>query len=177
MGYTHYWYRPPTLEQAPFARFVRDVATLIRHLPATALDEYHGGVAPLVIRGPMGDSVPQLTSELVALNGDAATDCDHETFYVERVMKPDAWNTGDAQERYFACCKTAAKPYDLLVCAALLAFRHHFPQARVASDGGGFEWAAGVALYQSVFSQRALPGDGPWNNAPDDDDNFGWAAR
>ena len=58
-----------------------------------------------------------LTDDLVFFNGG------HETFVVARVA------------RDFKFCKTARKPYDLVVTACLLRLQEHFPEIDVSSDG------------------------------------------
>ncbi len=49
---------------------------------------------------------------------------------------------GSKDKRYqFECCKTAYRPYDVLVTALLIAAKHHFGTAiRVSSDGESKDW-------------------------------------
>lgn len=49
--------------------------------------------------------------EALCFNGNAADDMNHETFIVQREIPV---------EDYWDCCKTAYKPYDVFVVAALL---------------------------------------------------------
>ena len=47
----------------------------------------------------------------------------------------------------FSFCKTAFKPYDVTVCAALIAFKHRLgPDATVSSDGNDPDWEDGRML-------------------------------
>jgi hypothetical protein len=55
--------------------------------------------------------------------------------------------------------KTNEKPYDELVVAVLVSFKHHFPAAALSSDGGERDWARGIALYQRATGHQA-PGFG-----------------
>ena len=55
--------------------------------------------------------------------------------------------------------KTNEKPYDELVVAVLVSFKHHFPAAALSSDGGERDWARGIALYQRATGRQA-PGFG-----------------
>lgn len=156
MGYTHYFRRPRELPPEGFRRFVRDVGMLLQNLPpqtGTAGGAYNG--QPLRVRGPWGEGEPVLTDEEVAFNGDAAGDLDHETFAVERVYRPEPWETPDLLGRFFSFCKTARKPYDLAVTASLLLLQAHFgPSVAVSSDGGPVEWAPARELVTRVFGPQ-----------------------
>lgn len=49
----------------------------------------------------------------------------------------------------FGFCKTAARPYDVVV-VAVLALAAHYGLAEVSSDGEPADWQAGVALARSA---------------------------
>lgn len=64
----------------------------------------------------------------------------HETFLLE--LKP----------KNFEFCKTARKPYDLLVCATLLLAEHHAPGVlEISSDGDREEWSFPLAWARGVL--------------------------
>lgn len=77
--------------------------------------------------------------------------CSYETCRIERV---NTGNDGDGVGRssyevgrIFGFCKTAYRPYDLVVTAVLLLYRHHFPQeVTLSSDGGREHWLEGQHL-------------------------------
>jgi hypothetical protein len=52
-------------------------------------------------------------------------------------------------------CKTAGKPYDVAVVAALIQFSKHFPDAQIHSD-----WQEGLELCQHLFGDDVghIPG-------------------
>lgn len=55
----------------------------------------------------------------------------HETFVLEQK------GSGDD----LAFCKTGRKPYDLLVCACLLVYKHYSPTTiKLSSDGNAEDW-------------------------------------
>jgi hypothetical protein len=60
---------------------------------------------------------------------------------------------------YWDYVKTNEKPYDELVVAVLVSFKHHFPAAALSSDGGEGDWARGIALYERATGRQA-PGFG-----------------
>lgn len=79
-------------------------------------------------------------------------DCSHETFWFPRAMELQEWEEPDKDDRYFQFCKTAYKPYDVLVTAALIIAKHRFGDAiQVSSDGEQKDWFDGQMLCQSVL--------------------------
>jgi hypothetical protein len=126
LGYTHYWeWTHPIADQERFSSWSREVAFLLQHLPAYG----YNGRDPLVIRSFKGDGEPRCSDEEVSFNGDytMGQDLGHEGF---RITFADL-----KEENHFNCCKTAGKPYDLLVTAALIRFAYYFPDAIITSDG------------------------------------------
>jgi len=78
-------------------------------------------------------------------------DCSHETFYLPRAIRPEelgpVLGEPDKFGRYFDFCKTAYKPYDLAVTAALVIAKHHLGDAiLVSSDGEARHWLDAVLL-------------------------------
>jgi len=64
---------------------------------------------------------PVCTEELIRFNG--IDEDGHETFYFS------------AGKEDFAFCKTARKPYDVVVCECLLVLNHFIPALEINSDG------------------------------------------
>jgi hypothetical protein len=64
--------------------------------------------------------------------------CNYETFKVFRACnKSDKVRNG----RYFDCCKTGFRPYDLAVQCVLLIAKHHLrDRIQVWSDGSDYHW-------------------------------------
>ena len=94
---------------------------------------------------PMGDangnpgSQPQLGPELIRLNGIQPQHC--ETFLYPA---PSGWEY----------CKTGYQPYDVIVCATLMAMKHHLQEnVAISSDGNldGPEWQAAYRLYRRAL--------------------------
>lgn len=135
MGYTHYWtqQRPPTPEE--WAKFITDCAALFAATSVPIAEEWDApGLPPLAL------------PELVRFNG-LGEDGGHETFYL-----------GPA-EPGFTFCKTAHKPYDTVVCAALIALERAAPGAySISSDGEPGEWKQGLDFARQVLgADCALP--------------------
>lgn len=111
MGYTHYWIAKESTKK-DFLKFSAACKKLHDSLPEKT--DTAGGYSsdePLEIRGGLGEGNPEFTPEMVWFNGNKERDLDHETFLIQRTQDDDLWNF----------CKTARKPYDLLVVACLLA--------------------------------------------------------
>ncbi|MCC6574406.1 MAG: hypothetical protein IT462_11505 [Planctomycetes bacterium] len=144
MGYTHYWKRPKRLDIKRFKAFASDV----RRLMASAPKE-------IEIAGWSSEGEPTFSADTLAFNGKGEQG--YETFRVDRIIK----DIKPFRGKYMEFCKTAQRPYDLLVCAVLIALKHHFPEVDVTSDGGASDWSAGLGLYEDVFGET--PNDGPWD--------------
>lgn len=79
-------------------------------------------------------------------------DCSHESFWFPRTMGADECGRPDGDGRHFQFCKTAYKPYDVMVTAALIAAKHRFGGAvMVESDGEDKDWFDAQMLCQQVL--------------------------
>jgi hypothetical protein len=91
----------------------------------------------------------------VAFNG--KDDLAHESFFVERTM-PDSevkmiGGTGKVGGKVFQFTKTARKPYDMMVCLALISMKRWFKDdVEVSSDGDKDDWQPALELYRKVTS-------------------------
>ena len=88
-------------------------------------------------------------SETIAFNG--VGDLGHESFVLERVVKPEKTSRYKKGELIFGFCKTARKPYDTLTCLVLISFKRWFMgKVRVSSDGNEEDWAPALELYHEL---------------------------
>jgi hypothetical protein len=130
MGYTHYWYRPKTLNN--FDHFQKDVKTLFLEIPKDIKIDWAGN------------------SSVVNFNGHG--DLSHETFYVpETIVAPPQ------DELFFDFCKTANKPYDLLVVASLIVLKYYCPECKISSDGDAEDWEEGLTFCRDVLKYGENP--------------------
>ena len=133
MGFTHYWERSPVLPVAAFNLFLKDAKLLASKLPEHT--DTAGGYSkdlPLELAGFDGNGKPKFTKELVGFNG-KGEELSHETFLIQRTFGAESWEN-PRNGKYCAFCKTARKPYDLMVVACLFAAQHRF--------GTDFEWSS-----------------------------------
>jgi hypothetical protein len=126
MGYTHYWKFKQQPSAQKFAEFVEGV----KHITATA-DE--AGIA-------LSEEVYKPSH--VSFNGVGAEA--HETFYIELPVDDERYDYG--------FCKTAEKPYDMVVTASLILAKKIFGEdIEIKSDGNWDDWQSGQLLYESVY--------------------------
>lgn len=180
MGYTHYWYRKePELDRELFRQFSEDCAKVCR-LSEIPLASFNGSGFPeftpdaVSFNGvencghderDLGITWPSPTAKGVSPNGEASGkwfavamleqrtcggDCSHESFVIPRIQTQAEW--AKTEREIFSFCKTAYKPYDILVTACLIIYQHYFgDQVRVSSDGASRDWEDARQLCQSVL--------------------------
>ncbi len=130
MGYTHYWDFFEVDEKA-YKKALTDIRNIVR-------------ASPVPLGNGAGDTgtKPKLTGPSIELNG--IGDEGHETFYIPAIPR----NGGDS-------CKTAAKPYDLIVIAGLSRLAE-VPGITVSSDGIRADWLDGCNFASEILG-RAVP--------------------
>ena len=154
MGYTHYWtYNPNAIQDTEELRkkFLNAVILIKKAYKEIKKNKkfIHQGQAggyyddqPCIIRGGLGKGLPMINESQVWFNGDEKTGMDNETFDIK--WYPD--RTKDF-------CKTARKPYDILVCFSLLAFKTAFDDPNVfkfSSDGDNSDWEEAKKLFMDI---------------------------
>lgn len=149
MGYTHYYTQNRDLTADEWRILTAVFHHMLKHLPAhtTSAGGYYQA-QPLIIRGGYGDGQPEVNGRYLCFNGDDATGMAHEAFYLAR------------QGHGFHFCKTGRKPYDLLVCALLLAVAEIAPGAfDITSDGDmtGDDWQPARAFIISLPDPALSP--------------------
>lgn len=130
MGYTHYWKFNPTEKSAKqFENVIKDAQIILANK------------GDIVICGGDGTGEPEITNEYIWLNGDRKNELDHETFYFSL-----------NEQTGFEFCKTARKPYDLIVGAMLLSLAHRITGFSFSSDGSykDDEWIPIFDFYEKI---------------------------
>lgn len=136
MGYTHYWKGKKSFTDAQFKAITRDFVKLYGALPRST-DTAGGYYAdqPLMVERNIAKDEIRFDG-----TGPADSDLGHETFLLSQ--QPDA----------FEFCKTARKPYDLLVCATLIVCQKHAPDVlEITSDGDPEDWVPAQKFVRQVF--------------------------
>jgi len=121
MGYTHYWKVSKDIPETTWKLIARD-ARKVMHESSSILSSE---------RGEKVVNASKIHFEGIGENA-------HETFLLLRTQVD------------FDFCKTAQKPYDVVVCAVLaIAFEHAPDYIKPSSDGKCEDWQAGVDLCAS----------------------------
>jgi hypothetical protein len=139
MGYTHYWTfnkgkRGTAAEtEAAYQQAMLDCAKIVRHYY-----EREGGIS--------GYTAHTKPGTYGGLNFNGKSEDGHETF----IMR-EHYNQNDRS----SFCKTARKPYDILVTACLAVLAYRLGDAiSVYSDGDDSDWHDGVNLAQTVLRRK-----------------------
>jgi hypothetical protein len=140
MGYTHYWQFAKNLDKKDLAKFEKasraiSKACHVYNRECMSSERLSGYTAHTKVGQYNG----------ILING--KKDRGHEDFAVPE--KPA--NSG-------GFCKTARKPYDRAVVAALIIFQHYLgDKFSVESDGDRSEWLEGLLLARRVVPSANLP--------------------
>lgn len=140
MGYTHY-FKGKKSNPTKFKMFSGTCRKLYYSLPekTNTAGGYHAD-DNLEIAGSNGEGKPQFTDEFVVFNG--KDELAHETFFI------DINGTNDF-------CKTARKPYDLLVVACLIAawqiLDYKFSSDAFNQDGTCDDLQPAIDFYNQVI--------------------------
>jgi hypothetical protein len=132
MGYTHYFpqNKVPTAEQWQALTAAFDVLYANTSVPIQWESD--------------DDSAPESGPDCICFNGVGGDG--HETFILERD------NTS------FNFCKTAHKPYDLVVCATLILADYYCPGCYViSSDGDAADWMVALQHVRINLEDVELP--------------------
>lgn len=147
MGYTHYAYLNRAGPQAAWAEAVMAARAIIKAAPV-----------PLADGDGQPGTEPKYGDEGIYTNGVGVDG--HETLFVPTVLSKVAAQPSlvPVEDRYFMFCKTARKPYDVVVTAvyATLAAIAGPDCIVVESDGRRGDWAAGCKLASDVLG-REIP--------------------
>lgn len=173
MGYTHTVYRnnekdhEKDHDQETWNKFVADCKLLYKNMPEFSSSA--GGFykdSPLLLNGCFKYKNATFNKNEVCFNGSGTTkreksgkhwvdvlcdtpehnDLGHETFSIYRKCKGDD-----------GFCKTARKPYDLMVTACLLLYKYYFPTVTISTDGTEDDWSEAYKFIATIFGKgRAL---------------------
>lgn len=140
MGYTHYWRLNREGNQEAYSAALVDIAEIVRHAPVPL------GGGDCDVAEPV-----ELSDEAICFNGVGPDG--HEPFVLmnrlagtEQACLAPGWA--------FVFCKTAEKPYDVVVTAALCRLAEVGTNTvRVSSDSVARDWAAGRALASAILDR------------------------
>jgi len=153
MGYTHYFSHKKDITQDAWEKITRDFELLLSALPEHS-ESAGGGCRdePLKIASWQKEApIIDWDDETIAFNG-APEEMSHETMYLGRSKQTTALELElSEKDKIFIFCKTARKPYDLLVCGLLILVNHYAPNAyEIDSDGDAGDWTPALRWVQKI---------------------------
>ncbi len=132
MGYTHYWYQMRDATPDQWVAICEAAQKIVAKSAVPVSREYDEK-----------NEQPFFGIDKIRLNG--VGDDGHETFLFTRKKGRPLVTVDDGST--FAFCKTAHKPYDIVVCAILVVAHHYAPDVwRIESDGDPDAWMPGLRL-------------------------------
>jgi len=131
MGYTHYWKIEKSTSTKNWNKFSETCKKLHDNLPKEI---------EIVNGAGQAGTKPVFNDSEVRFNG--VNELGHETFAIYK-----------NELRDFDFCKTAQKPYDLLVCACLIA-AHKYLKLDISSDGNVNDWMPAFKYYEGVMGLK-----------------------
>ncbi len=148
MGYTLYWYRDKSIDQAKFNNILQDFEKIRQELDRNQI----------LLAGPNGDGPPMINDHGISFNGpcEAQGCCEAFTFLPELIFtyrEPRKRNG-----KYFQYVKTDGLPYGLVAATCLIiATRYLKNQITISSDkplstwDKPREWSQRILGYGSDF--------------------------
>lgn len=145
MGYTHYFssravsernFKKLTSDMKKVEKFIKTneiVAEISEdNLPSVVVELYDG----------FGENKGvQYGKDYFTFNGSEENDLGHENLVIQL--------GGDG-----GFCKTARKPYDIVVCLMLISLKYHMKSSVIRSDGKPNEWSQAFTLWGQIFNKR-----------------------
>jgi len=131
MGYTHYWRQYDGFNSDKWDALVQHSLYLQAAVyPSTKLADV------------------EMSDFQISFNG--VSPQNHETFILDRAMQPPNLRLPE-KDHFFNFCKTAQKPYDLMVMCVLLVANALEPDViTYATDGAESDWQPAVDLVNKV---------------------------
>lgn len=139
MGFTHYWEKDSDVDEKAYAAALKDIAAIVK------------SQAKILAGGTGEENTKPKTSGGIVFNGIEGDS--HETFMLPKTAK----------EFHRDFCKTAQKPYDIVVVASLARLAE-VDGISIGSDGDAEDWTDGVNLASKVLGRRIK---NPFQTKPD----------
>jgi hypothetical protein len=136
MGYTHYWTQNKSFSSDEWLSLKQRVGKIINWAKENGIK---------IVSEFIQNELPIIDDDSIQFNG--YQDEGHETFCIKREF---------SKRRASNFCKTAGKPYDLIVCLTLIAIGDLNPDIlKVTSDGEwGEDWHEAECTYQEIFGKK-----------------------
>jgi hypothetical protein len=141
---------PKVMDAAKFKTLSEELKTIAGLLPQDVKIAEWSKKSP-VLCGWNGTGNPEFLENEIAFNGDKTDDMDHESFVIQR---DNSKEREDEKGLIFEFCKSARKPYDLMVKISMLRLKHHFPKTEISCDGDASDWKQARTIYKKAFGEN-----------------------
>ena len=164
MGYTHYWKFNLDYEinSEKWKEIVDDFNKILDVEINIGNNNIYAGTGGMTslrkILEPYSNQKLEITDEEIRFNGREEGDRGHETFSLQRKSdkRLEDYASRLARKYIFDFCKTARKPYDIVVCCLLVILKHRLGNMiEISSDGK--DWTNDEGKYYEI--------DGAWSDA------------
>ena len=144
MGYSHYYkfrtnYKISSLKWKEIVDDFNKILDVEIDIDVNDIYAGTGGMTSLRnILEPYSDQKLEITDKEIRFNGREEGDCGHETFSLQRKSdkRLEDYATRLDRKYIFDFCKTARKPYDIVVCCLLVILKHRLGNMiEIGSDG------------------------------------------
>ena len=152
MGYTHYWtFKALDKIQGRQIEIESKYQLAVRQCQRV-VKAYNKAIKEIDPKHPdrlSGYSAHTKMNDYLGLEFNGTADEAHETFSLR-----DHWSKNEA----FNFCKTASKPYDIVVVACLIVLQHYLGDEllEVGSDGDASDWEEGLQLAKITLNIKDL---------------------
>jgi hypothetical protein len=142
MGFTQYWYREKTIDQAVYKKIVADFKKIREEL-------FHRGV---MLAGQDGDGIPIITDSKINFNGSAKLQGSGEPFKFYREIQFDNGRPRKTEQTVLQFTKTEGFPYNLAVMVFLVIAKYYLVgRITIQSDGSQEDWDSARELCQKML--------------------------
>lgn len=159
MGYTHY-FEMSEVSQKKWNEFIKDVKYLYKRLPrhSKSSGAYHEN-DPLIIGGGWDNRKPIFNENQILFNGYATPNKDRKGDkngkFPDDELSNETFHLINNDEDKF--CKTARKPYDMLVQCVLILAKYHFKnKITITSDGNFKDWEYSIDFVEKMFPKISM---------------------
>lgn len=148
MGYTHYWRINPIKGKAEKQEKAYQNAIKKCQKIVSEYNKAVKSIDPKDERRLSGYSAHTKVGQYGGLNFNGVGNLSHEDFSFREHFRENS---------DFDFCKTARKPYDVVVTACLIVMKHYLKDGiNVSSDGDASEWNDGLELAKKVTKLKTL---------------------
>ncbi len=150
MGYTLYWYREKTVDQAVFQRMLDDFKKILPEIDRSEV----------VLAGPDGEGLPMINEYGVSFNGKCESQGCCESFNFVQDLIFVYHQPRKRNGKYFQYAKTGGLPYGLAAAAFLIIAKQYLrDQITVSSDAPLPDWDKPRRWCQRIlgFGSEFLP--------------------